>query len=292
MRKIEKSAVLLSFLSLWMISYINSIYLEILGFVLILTFGILHGTNDILIYSSMHKEYLKKKETIIGFYIGSVLLIIGILYFFPSITLLLFILISAYHFGEQYWITISKEVSINNKFIIYFSFGSTILLMLLYLKYDEAKEIIFSITHINVEMNYIKYSLLIFFTLFTITLLKNSITNTPLKKELLYHYFYLLVFFVIFKVANLIWGFTIFFIFWHSIPSLESQIKFLYGDTSVQSIYNYIKKGFIFWCISIIGLVAIYCYSKEIINFNSLFFSFLTAITFPHVVVISKMFKK
>jgi hypothetical protein len=43
--------------------------------------------------------------------------------------------------------------------------------------------------------------------------------------------------------------------------------------------------------VSIIGIAVIYFTLKEDQLFNALFFSFLAAITFPHTVVITKMFQ-
>lgn len=286
----EKSAILLSFLSLWLISYLNSNYLEVIGFILILTFGILHGTNDILIYKTMNKENYNTKKILI-YYIGAIATIISLLYFFPMLALIFFTCISAYHFGEQYWLTTSKIETLKNKFVTYFSSGGTILFLLIYLQYEESNKIIYAITEKNIAELYIQYILIIFFLIYGATLFRNFNTSQT-KISIGYHLFHLLVFFIIFKVANLIWGFTIFFIFWHSLPSLESQIMFIYGEVTGITIYKYLRKGIIYWGFSIVGLIAVYIYYEDIFNLNSLIFSFLTAITFPHVFVISKMFRK
>jgi beta-carotene 15,15'-dioxygenase len=86
-----------------------------------------------------------------------------------------------------------------------------------------------------------------------------------------------LVFAVIFKVGSLIWGFALYFIFWHSIPSLNDQIRFIYGNYSFNNFKLYLKSALAYWLISLLGIVIV---------------SFLAAITFPHAYVILKMFKK
>ena len=100
---------------------------------------------------------------------------------------------------------------------------------------------------------------------------------------------YLLVFAVLFKVGSLIWGFALYFIFWHSIPSLQDQIKFLYGNYSFDNFKLYFKVAFIYWIISLLGIVILYLLFKDETLFDALFFSFLAAITFPHAFVILKM---
>jgi Brp/Blh family beta-carotene 15,15'-monooxygenase len=92
--------------------------------------------------------------------------------------------------------------------------------------------------------------------------------------------------------SSLIWGFTIYFIFWHSIPSLNDQIKFLYGDATISNFKKYLKTAFIYWLVSLIGIIVLYFYSKDMVIFDALFFSFLASITFPHFIVMIKMYEK
>jgi Brp/Blh family beta-carotene 15,15'-monooxygenase len=103
---------------------------------------------------------------------------------------------------------------------------------------------------------------------------------------------YLVVFAILFKMGSLIWGFALYFIFWHSNPSLHDQIKFLYGKYSFNNFMLYFKSAFIYWIISLVGIFVLYGIFKNETIFDALFFSFLAAITFPHTFVILKMFKK
>jgi Brp/Blh family beta-carotene 15,15'-monooxygenase len=110
------------------------------------------------------------------------------------------------------------------------------------------------------------------------------------KKIILAEIFYLLIFTIVFKVSTLIWGFTIYFILWHSIPSLIEQVKFIYGELSKKTVLNYCKKAFPYWIISLIGIAIVYVMFNDAKMFNALFFSFIAAVTFPHTLVINKMF--
>jgi Brp/Blh family beta-carotene 15,15'-monooxygenase len=104
--------------------------------------------------------------------------------------------------------------------------------------------------------------------------------------------FYLVVFSIIFKVSTLIWGFALYFIFWHSIPSMMDQITFLFGKVSFNNFKLYFRSAFVYWIVSLLGIALLYLIFKDQKIFNALFFSFLASITFPHVVVIVKMFGK
>jgi Brp/Blh family beta-carotene 15,15'-monooxygenase len=112
-----------------------------------------------------------------------------------------------------------------------------------------------------------------------------------IRNKLLSEFFYFIVFAIIFKSSSLIWGFAIYFVIWHSIPSMIDQIKFLNGSFSIKYFISYCRSAGIYWLVSIIGIAVIYFTLKEDQLFNALFFSFLAAITFPHTVVITKMFQ-
>jgi Brp/Blh family beta-carotene 15,15'-monooxygenase len=115
-------------------------------------------------------------------------------------------------------------------------------------------------------------------------------TNKFFKMQITEQILYLLVLAIIFRVSGLIWSFAIYFVLWHSLPSLHDQIKFLYGSVDRNTIFDYIKKAFVYWLASIVGLVVLYFVFKDYKVFEALLFSFIAAITFPHVVVIYKMF--
>ena len=98
--------------------------------------------------------------------------------------------------------------------------------------------------------------------------------------------FLILLFALLFKMAALLWAFAIYFIVWHSVPSLIDQIRMLYGEANKINVIKYVKSSFMYWLISLIGLVLLYfatTYFK--ISFITIFFAFLAAITVPHVIV-------
>ena len=102
--------------------------------------------------------------------------------------------------------------------------------------------------------------------------------------------FFLLVFFIVFKTASLLWAFSIYFVIWHSIPSLMDQTKYLYGQVSRNSILAYFKTSFIYWLASMVGLgVLYYLFHDRQGLFLSIMIYFLAAITFPHVIVMNRL---
>jgi Brp/Blh family beta-carotene 15,15'-monooxygenase len=291
--KIYKYIIVLSFLSLWLNSYIPSEGLYLLGLFLILSFGILHGANDIVIISKTFKR-LKNKSLVflISFYLTVVILFALFFSFLPDIALLLFIILSAYHFGEQHWNEILLKANSAINFLYYLTYGALIFSLIFYFHETEVERIINDICVYSIKLDFLKNLLITLgIVLFTISIYYYKTLNI-FKAELAKQILYLLVLAIIFRVSDLIWSFAIYFVLWHSIPSLNDQIKYIHGEVNKESIKEYFKNSFWYWLASIVGLGILFWFLKDAKIFEALLFSFIAAITFPHVLVIAKMFIK
>jgi Brp/Blh family beta-carotene 15,15'-monooxygenase len=88
-----------------------------------------------------------------------------------------------------------------------------------------------------------------------------------------------------FSKAPLLLSFSVYFVFWHSIPSILDQLKFLYKEDNSSKI-KYLISSLPYWIMSVLGLFGFYFYfHTKPETFLPLFFSFLAAITFPHTIV-------
>jgi Brp/Blh family beta-carotene 15,15'-monooxygenase len=288
--KYSNFAILASFFGLWLDSLLTNNAQIIVGFILILTFGILHGANDLLLIKKIdYKENQLSLVKTLFYYLIVVGLGAILFWIIPWLALLLFIVVSGYHFGEQQWQNLEKS----NSFKAFeFTYGLFILMLLFIFHIKEVQEVILSLTSLVVPENYFSIGL----ALNTILLLafgwffSNKLVE--FKSRMVLETFYLLVFVIIFRVSSLIWGFAIYFIIWHSIPSIINQITYLNGEFNKKNFGIYVKSAFVYWMISLMGIATLYFLFKDIKIFNALFFSFLAAITFPHVLVIFILFKK
>lgn len=293
MSKYPSFAIVASFFGLWINSFFSVENQVFMGFAFILTFGILHGANDLLILQNLITEKLAISFSKMLFYYVLVVFLGGFLFFVvPSLILIFFILISGFHFGEQQLDYLDSKIQTKTLLLIRTSYGLVVLFLLFAVHPKEVQLIIGEITSHNFPIHYIKFGLILVLIVFVISLLYLYFKTDTSKYKIMLEIFYLVVFAIIFRVSSLIWGFAIYFIVWHSIPSLIDQIKFLYGDLSKTNSIKYLKSAMPYWIISITGLSLFYFIFKDIKLFNSLFFSFLAAITFPHVLVILKMFGK
>lgn len=271
---------------------LKNYYVDIIALVLVLSVGIMHGANDLLIIEKLKVEnkQLNLNKYRIG-YITIVLLVLGLFYFIPWFILLAFIVVSAYHFGEQQ-LQISTKISHPTAKFLFFLYGVSVLIGLFYFNSVETIQIINDITKSNASAIYFQslFIISLFLTLvyFIYLLIQNIISIKYILKEI----FSMLIIFALFSQTNLLLGFAVYFVFWHTIPSLKDQIGYIYKETSQQTLLAYVKKALPIWLISISGLFMLYFLFGEENMFLSIMFAFIAAVTFPHVLVIEQMFSK
>jgi len=282
-----------TFFCLWLTSQIPESVQYSIAFFFIFTLGILHGSNDLSIVSKIKKvATLKKLGLFLSGYILVVVIAALVFYVAPKVALLFFILFSGYHFGEQHFHNIVKKNSIYRGFL-FISYGLVVLFLILALNISEVSLIIQDIIGYTFDISVYYYCLLACFIVFALLGVKYYLDQIFDFKTIVYELFLLLVFFIVFSSSNLIWSFAIYFILWHSIPSIVEQLDYLYKEISWKSFLKYIKKSFVVWLISIMGIGSLlYFFKDDKQIFLPIIFSFLGAITFAHSFVISKMFKK
>lgn len=276
-----------TFLLFWFSIQFEGVIQDSLAYLLVLTVGLLHGANDILILSVKEKNK-KKVVQYLAYYL--LIIIVCVLVYFVNAyaALLLFIIVSSYHFGEEH---LSDIISKNLLFDTFYflTYGLLIFSMIFFTSLEEVNEIMLELAGLPFTKNEIEISLIFsasFFLILSLWLLKDK--KLPLK-VLVEEVFYLLFLFLVFKTTSLILGFAIYFIFWHSIPSIIHQISYISNTVTNKSVTYYIKKAMPFWLISIIGLGVLFFVLPEIKIFATVVFVILFAVTVPHIWVMFKM---
>jgi len=289
--KYKKIAILVTFFSLWLSVYFTNPSQEIIALVFIFSFGILHGSNDLLLIRKVNPT--RKPVEIFRFfasYIGTVIIGTLLFYFVPVFALAAFIIFSAFHFGEQHWLdTLTTSIRFNR--ILFLSYGLTILFLLFALNSAATIEVIGSLTSVTVDKNWFHWLLLASGSLWLAQVFVMVWKKRLTWDQLVFELFMLLVFAVVFKTATLIWAFAIYFIFWHSIPSIFEQQQFLYGELSIRTFIKYVKSSFFIWLLSISVMALLFLFIDDQKIVIPLLFAFLGAITFAHSFTISKMFE-
>ena len=257
---------------------------------MILTVGILHGSNDIMLVNHSLKSNTNISSfTIFIIYVLMVGFVAVLFYFLPFIALSLFVIFSSYHFGEQHFI--SKSNSKDYLLSLYYtSYGMLIFSMIFFSSQEEVIIIVNEITNVFVSNEFLN---ILFYSSIASTIILSFVMQ--FKKLITFNFFeeiiLIILLFVIFNIASLIAGFAIYFIIWHSIPSLRDQIIELHNEFNKKNLLLYLKNSALYWLISVVSLFILYYLVNDEKLFISLFFSFLSAITFPHVLVMFNLFK-
>lgn len=293
MNNIFKFSIVTSFLGLWIATHIPEKFELILGFILIFSFGMIHGSNDLLIINKiLEKSKYYSKFNILVAYLMIVSLAILIFYMAPILALSMFVIFSAYHFGEQHWEKSFIKSNNSLKSVFYFCYGMLILQLLFTFNDIGVKFIVKEITGYQIA-NLNSFPIIIILGSLVLIMTAIELHFKRISSEIaLTELFSLLILTIIFNSSSLIWGFTIYFILWHSVPSLAEQIRFVYGEFKLKTTLKYCKSAAPYWIVSLIGMVILYFMFSNEKHFYSLFFAFIAAVTFPHAFVMVKMFSK
>ncbi|MEM9991818.1 MAG: Brp/Blh family beta-carotene 15,15'-dioxygenase [Bacteroidota bacterium] len=277
-------------------------YILPLAISLIVGFGIPHGAADIALLKHLNLSRWSKLR-----YFEWYLLLCGIyaLLWWASATiaLLLFIFLSVYHFGQSNWQALFKSNTVSNgppvlfKVASYVLWGSFAVFTPLLFHYAETATIVEQI--IASPLSYFSASVLVpcaFVLLLMNGLivfwasLKNYITRQNAWMEILN----LGVLCLLFYTLPLLLGFSLYFVFWHSISSIQDQIHFFRRVKGSFSWKHYILTALPFTLLAIIGLLAWYglhLYTGWAEGNIGLLFSFIAIITLPHTVVMEFLYK-
>jgi Brp/Blh family beta-carotene 15,15'-monooxygenase len=271
----------------WISIQFGEVVEDFLAYILVISIGIIHGANDLLILSVKDKKNKSFIKNLI-IYISIIILCVVTFAFSPFMAILLFVLLSAYHFGEEH---LGHKIMMNSVFnsVYFLAYGLFIFALLFYQSLADVDKIMVeltgtSFTKLQVEVTLIACAILLFVGSFYLVVIKKRDLKMYLKEV-----FYLVLLFLVFNTSSLILGFAIYFIFWHSIPSIIHQVEFISGNLNKKNIYFYVKKAMIYWGISIFGLVLLYQLVPQIELFATVVFVILFAVTAPHTWVMHRM---
>lgn len=278
--------IFFTFLLFWTSIQFGQIIEDSIAYVIVLSIGIIHGSNDFTILrkqKSNTTSFLKST----GFYLFLITMCILSYITHPYISFLFFILLSSYHFGEQH---LEEKVFGSKIFksILYIAYGMLIFSLIFIENLSDVDNIMKNLTGNSIPNDWINIMFFSSLSLLIVLFIYHFTRKIKPKIQIVRELFYLLLLFLVFKTSSLILGFAIYFVLWHSIPSILDQTKFLSGDYSFQTILEYFKTAFIYWLISILGLVVAYYFLDES-QFSSIIFIVLFAVTAPHVWVMSRM---
>ncbi len=267
-------------------SLVNGEIQWFIALLLIGSVGLLHGANDLNLINALGIFPESSRGKHLALYLSAVALVLVVFSLNRSLALFFFIVISSFHFGQQH---LSETLGGNMflRYVNYMAYGSIVFGLLFYTHAIESSTAIAEISGIFLTVDDFLNFLLSSIVVWIVT----YITMNPrgyviLGAELII----LSLFYFLFSQVNLALAFAIYFALWHAIPSLNDQFRILYRGEVKRSWLVYLKQSALFWVLSIIGLAVVF--SQVFLQNKTplpLLVYFLAAITFPHVLVMSRV---
>ncbi|MEL6969754.1 MAG: Brp/Blh family beta-carotene 15,15'-dioxygenase [Bacteroidota bacterium] len=266
-----------------------------LAAILILFIGIPHGAADHRLFQQLYQKVYGQRALFL-FYLGY-LGLMGVVflgwYLFPVLTLLLFLILSAYHFGQGNFAYLEARSILH--YAVYLLWGSWVIIAPILWHFPEAQPVLESL--LGFELSLPQEFLLEFIPLVLLAVvqllllfLKSALEPRYFRRELAS----LLVLSLVFYFAPLFLGFAIYFALWHALPSALDQIRFLFKDDNQASTKQYILTALPFSGMAILGIAAVVLIQPEL-DFSAYWtwlFAFVAALTLPHMLLLDRVYER
>ncbi|QSE97620.1 Brp/Blh family beta-carotene 15,15'-dioxygenase [Fulvivirga lutea] len=265
----------------------------LLFLVTIVIVGIPHGALDHVIEFNDTRPDKLQLVKFYSIYIGLIGAVFACWYFFPQVSFLSFIAISAYHFGQSQLF----YLNLKGRFVhlYYLSWGMLLLSMIIYTNIAECMAIFDSLEWLEVSQlnSTLWLSLLIksgtlWITLTCLYLAKGQISMKEFGRELLL----LAILLGSSLVTNAVITFTIYFGIWHSFRSLLLTFQSIRKNVG-NSISKFIKAAMPFSVAGILFLGLGYYLSFHFdlgISIYMIFIIIISTLTVPHLFVMNKLY--
>jgi beta-carotene 15,15'-dioxygenase len=266
----------------------------------IIVLGIPHGAADMLVAgkSAATGHRTKQLYRFLLTYLFRLISFGLLLYFFPLMGSMLFILFAAYHFGETDLHQFQTETWSGKIFII--SYGLLLLGVIILQHFNEVMPLLASlsgelglsaqISFINEHRIVILCTLAAFFFLSTFVYFVNN-ENTDQGGRFLVQFGIVLL--IVYQLPLLL-GFTFYFVCWHSILSVTNIFRYLKQDRDFSIAYT-AKQITLYSLIAMAGISILGYLGMQWYSANGMIMSIfigLAILTAPHMQIMYDMYKK
>ena len=256
---------------------------------LIIAYGIPHGALD-------HNLFFKTKHTsqikFYSIYLGLVLSFVLLWVYNPTLSLALFLFISAFHFGESQFEDIEIK-KYSHSLLLYLVWGLSLLINLIFYNINELNDLttFFEDTesfYYLYNHEFVSYGF-ISFNLATVCMLFNLLHKKIINWNRLFSEIFLFgLIHLTFYLFPFIIGFTLYFVVLHSIRVMKYEYDFFKKESDNFNLIIFLKLVTPFTLLSLFftGLVFVSSYFEIIsISIPLLSLIIISAITLPHAIV-------
>ena len=263
---------------------LESSYSILLFLIVMLSIGIPHGSVDhIIAFINPNARKFDSKLIFYVVYLSLIVFNIILWIISPFLGLLVFLIISCYHFGETQVIGYN---STDNK-ILNFVIGANILLSLFLNNIVELQEILYILPQFaSLDLSAFDS---VFFLLISVAILMLSIVNFEIKRKVPL-YAEITILYMVFFHTDLLTSFALYFGFCHSLPMLMLEFK----EFKTDSFIKFYLKTLPFTILSIIFGFLLYQFNNDLLTSDNLIlfvFIIISSLTLPHVFIMKDFVK-
>jgi|TARA_B100000003_G_scaffold184045_1_gene177454 Brp/Blh family beta-carotene 15,15'-monooxygenase len=263
---------------------LESSYSILLFLIVMLSIGIPHGSVDhIIAFINPKARKFDSKFIFYTTYLSLIIFNIIIWVLSPFLGLLVFLIISCYHFGETQVIGYNPT---DNK-ILNFVIGANILLSLFLNNIVELQEILYIIPQFaTLDLSAFDS---VFFLLISVGILMLSIVNFDIKRKVPL-YAEITILYMVFFHTDLLTSFALYFGFCHSLPMLMLEFK----EFKTENFIKFYLKTLPFTILSIFFGFLLYQFNNDLLTSDNLIlfvFIVISSLTLPHVFIMKDFVK-
>ncbi len=257
------------------------------------TVGVAHGSIDHILSEAGENS---KKRVFIKRYL-LLILAVGFAWFIePNVSVLLFLTISSYHFGQSQFVNYTFQNLLWRR-VLYLAWGVFLFSLLLLL---NAEELLSSFPRLFPDIVLlpilVKYSLLS--AICSGILWLGIFLYHQILQQTIHTFFselYIIVLIGIsFYVLPIIIGFSLYFIILHSLPSMDEEFKHLFKKYSRNNFWKFFKLLAPFTTLAAISSIAIVLFSLKMglsDHIPFILLLLLSCVTTPHAIVMDRFFQ-
>lgn len=269
-------------------------YSGLLFLIILLTVGIPHGSLDHLIYYKNNGPKVNKAKFYFK-YLSLIVLVGAAWVILPTLSFILFLFISGFHFGQSQLYNIKAPEFL--QFPYHLSWGMLLLSIIILTNLSECLSIFTSLEWLNT--NWVTKETLLYSTVISLATFGAIHTFLFLKrglpaKQYYFEWILLSIFVLMAQYTNAIFTFTVYFGLWHSFRSLILEFKTIKTDESY-GIKAFMKDISPYSILGIAFLFAAYGISNHYdlgISFYMIFIIIISTLTVPHLIVMHKLYTK
>ena len=252
---------------------------------ILLLIGIPHGGIDHLIHNPEIRP-----QGLVSFILRYLLLMLGyglLWWFIPLAALIAFLGMSSYHFGQSHFLEQGKLE--NREGLLYLLKGAFFLFLILFGDWAMTQEILSSMLSIDLS-EHVRLGILGF--LLVSSLIAQGFSNKPFGPGDGLDY---LILAPILYFSPLLISFSVYFGFWHSLPSMLAEYAYLRTIPAFNSPLKFGKQLLPFSGISLVGIAGILFTGIKFLEPNQLyllFFVLISLISLPHILYMDTFLKE